>query len=392
MQFIWFCCIIFVAHFAWTQQCGAAPVHNSLYRAYNDALPAPLFPLLERDVLAVSEWELRQPALPSGKRRTRWLPIGQTPKTALEEAVLHLAEIAKPDISCIGYEWWIQRIKSHEPLGFHVDKDESIATHQMRLVHPLWSSVFYVTDIGGGTLITDQFSPEGNGYVPEQPTEGSWSFPKKNKYLVFNGTLLHGVIKSDHSIDPAAGRERITFLINYWPYKPELPNCDYLDHQDVPGLTLLSRAELKSLREEVEEWKETQKAQGAKNHKPIREALATVDLTPGTIVDHFPFTIQLPGDRSQRVTLPRITSPGKTYQLRWVKKSPSPASKPKSSSTSRKTTKSSSRSEDQAASTRSSIPNIATSTSQTQHLSKEEKLARAKALKEELKRQLHADL
>ena len=160
--------------------------------------------------------------------------------------------------------------------------------------------MFYVTDIGGGTLITDQYSPEGNGYLPEQPTEGSWSFPRKNKYLVFNGTLLHGVIKGDHSIEPSVSRERITFLINYWSYKPELPNCDYLDHHEVPGLEVVSKNELKQLRKEIDEWTEAQKAKGAKNHKPIREALATIDLSPATSVDHFPFTIQLPGDRSQR--------------------------------------------------------------------------------------------
>lgn len=34
--------------------------------------------------------------------KTRWLPKGQTPKTALEEAVLRLAKIAKPHAANAG--------------------------------------------------------------------------------------------------------------------------------------------------------------------------------------------------------------------------------------------------------------------------------------------------
>ena len=34
----------------------------------------------------------------------------------------------------------------------------------------------------------------GNGYEPELPEEGELVCPEANKYVIFNGTLLHGVI------------------------------------------------------------------------------------------------------------------------------------------------------------------------------------------------------
>lgn len=105
-------------------------------------------------------------------------------------------------------------------LGFHVDKDEGIASDQHYLVHPEYSSVFYLTNTGGGTLILDQWSPEGNGYTPEVPKEAELIFPERNKYLLFNGELLHGVIPGED----APGTKRVTFLINYWSAKPAEPN------------------------------------------------------------------------------------------------------------------------------------------------------------------------
>lgn len=87
-----------------------------------------------------------------------------------------------------GAEWWVQIVNAGPSgkLGFHLDKDESVASNKRYLVrtrsnvrrgtdwcdicarvvcvtqvHPEWSSVYYLTAAGGCTLIFDQHSPNG---------------------------------------------------------------------------------------------------------------------------------------------------------------------------------------------------------------------------------------
>ena len=127
--------------------------------------------------------------------------------------ITRLRPLVESDEHIGGAEWWVQLVNPNDPIGFHVvsccaalsiphamhccitqDKDESVASNKQYLKHPIWSSVFYLTDIGGGTLIPNQWSPWGNGYEPNKPEEGEWVFPKKNKYMLFDGTLLHGVV------------------------------------------------------------------------------------------------------------------------------------------------------------------------------------------------------
>lgn len=216
------------------------------------------------------------------------MPVGAFPRTALEEAILHLVHLAKPGPSLVGFEWWIQQIGEENPLGFHVDKDESVASNEHYLLHPIWSSVFYVTAEGGGTLITNQHSPHGSGYEPASATEAAWSFPEPNKFLLFNGTLLHGVVPGSRR--GALPRERITFLVNFWHVRPKEPNCQTLEHETVPGLTVLSREQILALREE-ERLRPSPKAK--------RQPMANIDLTPGSTTPMFPFRIELPGGGHQ---------------------------------------------------------------------------------------------
>jgi len=287
------------------------PSGDALYRAYRNAIPANLFARMEADCRVMAGYEERQPVLLDGKRMTRWMPLGATPRTALEEAILHLAKLAKADPArLVGFEWWVQAIGGAAPLGFHVDKDEAVASHEKYLLHPLWSSVFYVTSTGGGTLITNQYSPRGNGYEPEVATEAAWSFPEENKFLLFNGTLLHGVVPGSATGTGGTGQgiERITFLVNFWHVKPKEPNCLPLRHEDVPGLTLLSAAELDELRREEADQP---------SPKPKRQPLSFVDMTPQAHTDVTRFQMDLPGGGKQHINLPVFETPptGQTFHL-----------------------------------------------------------------------------
>ena len=248
------------------------------------------------------------PPLKDGKRVTRWFPVNTFPRTAIEEAILHLAKLADPGPTVVGYEWWIQKISEDKPLGFHVDKDESVASNEHYLLHPIWSSVFYVTTEGGGTLITNQWSPHGNGYVPAEAQEGAWSFPEENKFLRFNGTLLHGVVSGKQR--GKFKKDRITFLVNFWHVRPKEPNCQLLPHEQVTGLKLLSKKQIKSLRADHA---------AAPSRPPVPQPLIVVDSRRDSEeVDTFDFQMDLPGRQTQMLTLPKLEPKGgETYYLHF---------------------------------------------------------------------------
>ena len=56
-----------------------------------------------------------------------------------------------------GAEYWVQlKDSSDQDVGFHYDKDEWIASNEMRMVFPSRSTVTYLTDYGGPTMIINQ--------------------------------------------------------------------------------------------------------------------------------------------------------------------------------------------------------------------------------------------
>jgi len=289
------------------------PSGNALFRAYRSAIPAHIFDRMESDCRAMADYEARLPAHTSGKRTTRWFPVGARPRTSLEAAILHLARLSRlGEDRLVGYEWWIQRVESDRgSLGFHVDKDEAVATNEHYLLHPLWSSITYITREGGGTFITDQYSPTGNGYDPVQPRQAAWSFPEPNKFLLFNGTLLHGVIApSDvhHAGLSSPAVQRLTFLVNFWHIRPKEPNCQRLRHDQVDGLTLLTEDEIEEIEAEFE----------AGTHKARRQPLANILLTQGSLTPSFPYRMDLPGGGHQMIRLPELkTTAGQTYLIHY---------------------------------------------------------------------------
>jgi len=225
-------------------------------------------------------------------------------------AINRFWNILKPGDDIAGCEWWIQKVASNANIGFHLDKDESIASNKRYLVHPVWATILYLSDVGGATIIFDQYSPNGNGYVPADPHEAEMVFPKKNKYSVFIGDLLHGVMPGDPS---STGVERITFLMNWWKVKPEAPNCLFLDHLAVNGLKVYTASEIREQEARFDR---------SSPDKIRRVPLPVIDLTPGTLYKTWEYEYKLPGGAAASVTLPKQTSPGASYTLRWKKKEP----------------------------------------------------------------------
>jgi hypothetical protein len=287
-----------------------APPGSRRAVAFEDVLPEKLIDLMIKDAEAVTEYEASLGNLKDYKRRTRWLPKESRPKTALELAIRRLEAFAKPGSNgreYVGAEWWVQNVEPSGPqsiIGFHLDKDEAIASNEHYLVHPEWGSIFYLTHTGGCTLVFDQHSPNGNGYEPVEALEAELSCPKRNKFFIFNGTLLHGVIpgRDEHKVEP----RRITFLVNWWTQRPRPPNCDVIDHRQVKGLTYLSKKKLEQLKEELGDL-------DAMSRK--RVAFKKLDLVGPNAVETYRFEYRLPGDKRASTILPKNIERGATYTL-----------------------------------------------------------------------------
>ena len=147
---------------------------------------------------------------------TFWLPREVAPAHALEEAVLALWKLARPR-GCAGAEWWIGRSHTTRiPLEFHFDQDVKGRLRR----HPRLSSVFFFNPVRGGQLaVTDQVP--GSGAATRLETIA----PRWNRYAVFAGNLLHGVLDArgrppGRRLPGPAGRLRVTLVVNYWEQRP----------------------------------------------------------------------------------------------------------------------------------------------------------------------------
>lgn len=155
---------------------------------------------------------------------TFWLPLGEPPAHAVEEAVLALWRVAKPGPRCAGAEWWIGRSYTTDvPVGFHFDQDVRAA---QGLRHPLLSSVFFFNRVRGGQLaVTDQRNGPRGEPRPAAAGELQVIAPRRNRYAVFDGGLFHGVLDArgrapGRKLAGARGRMRVTLVVNFWERRP----------------------------------------------------------------------------------------------------------------------------------------------------------------------------
>ena len=184
-------------------------------RVIDAALPAAL---VRRARAGISR--LGRERLHSSYFTTFWLPRGGAPAHALEEAVLALWKLARPR-GCAGAEWWIGRSHTTRvPVEFHFDQDVKGRLRR----HPRLSSVFFFNPVRGGQLaVTDQVP--GGGTATRLETIA----PRRNRYAVFAGNLLHGVLDArgrspGRRLPGPAGRLRVTLVVNYWERRPaEVP-------------------------------------------------------------------------------------------------------------------------------------------------------------------------
>ena len=145
---------------------------------------------------------------------TFWLPRGAKPSNVVEELVLALSPQVR--VRCAGVEWWIGRTyTTRVPIEFHFDED----VKGRRRRHPLFSSVFFFNAVRGGQLAITDATP---GRSPQRLEAVK---PRRNRYAIFAGDLLHGVLDRDgctptRALPGPRGRLRVTLVVNYWEARP----------------------------------------------------------------------------------------------------------------------------------------------------------------------------
>jgi hypothetical protein len=163
---------------------------------FDDALDRPMLRALRRQI--------------GRKQRLHGLYLLPTPpKNAVERAIQRLHAFARPSQQCAAAEWWVNRLEPSAAFPFHFDKNERVFSRERRFVHPERASVFYLSDEGGPTRVL-RCTPEALDGA--QTFEGRDCHPRVNRYLVFDGDLLHGVVPAEA---PCAGL-RVTLLVNWW--------------------------------------------------------------------------------------------------------------------------------------------------------------------------------
>ena len=185
------------------------------------ALEPRLFGSLLRAVRRVGDERLR-----TTYQRTFWYGFG--PPRCLPELVAQTLRPALPEGRRIaGVEWWLSRMRTTDVrVDFHLDHDIALARRTGLIVHPRWSSVFFLNRCRGGLLaITDAPpNPDNPSDAPDR-LDFDLVAPAPNRFVIFDGRLTHGVLDARNQIPTGRlrgeGGLRLTLVVNWWHRRPE---------------------------------------------------------------------------------------------------------------------------------------------------------------------------
>jgi len=189
---------------------------------FDDALPAPLFRQLVKGVRAIGDERLR-----NTYQTTFWFDLREQPSCIPEEAALMLRDRLPPGKRVVGVEWWLSRMRTTDVrVDFHQDRDEKLALRTGKLVHPRWSSVFFLNRTRGGLLaVTDALPNEENDSLAPDEVDFDLVAPRPNRFTVFGGSLTHGVLDANNQIPskrlPGNPPLRLAVIFNWWHRQPE---------------------------------------------------------------------------------------------------------------------------------------------------------------------------
>jgi len=149
-------------------------------------------------------------------------------RSSLEYLILaHVAPAVLGDLceaskrGYLGAEWWTQSRLADDPKEYHLDtaitwcRDNGWAEDLLSACHfyPAIGTVTYFGEGGGPTAVFNQ-NMSKYGINPVLPEEVAVVYPKQNRMMLFDGTLYHGVLKTNE-----IKTLRSTLLVNYWRTK-----------------------------------------------------------------------------------------------------------------------------------------------------------------------------
>lgn len=148
-----------------------------------------------------------------GMASMRYYKASDTPQNIIERychKLLETFEVDKNDID--GFEYWI---KDNPPKYFsiHFDCDEDLRALKQKIVTPYKTSVLYLSDEGGATIVPNITTKQNADPLDESafsPTYNSISVspPKKGYVMTFPADSAHGVEYQEGN--------RKTCIVNVW--------------------------------------------------------------------------------------------------------------------------------------------------------------------------------
>lgn len=193
-----------------------------------DAVSEALFMQLRSGLSATASfWTDHQYFEPETPFFSYFYQLDSNPGTVIDAAIqeLHSLLLGSAYGPCMtgvtSAEWWAHCREPDEPHQLHFDLREAAlrqGLHHYHLQHPLVSSVLFLTESGGPTLVLDQ-DPQG-----PLASRGWLVQPCPNQLLAFKGNLLHGVIPGRPNASTAdesshqqfSGGKRITLIVAWW--------------------------------------------------------------------------------------------------------------------------------------------------------------------------------
>ena len=162
---------------------------------------------------------------------TYWLASDAEPRCALEKLAKRVfdmhteGKVAGEDFNptTSGAEWWTLVLDADDDVGLHWDRDYGMEGNGI-LVHPHLSTVTYLTNVGGPTVVFGCISPmetDTLGKIIGPIDEAFISRPAPGKHISFDGRLLHGAPADANIWKSPSGTvdsksSRVTFLVNVW--------------------------------------------------------------------------------------------------------------------------------------------------------------------------------
>jgi len=154
-----------------------------------------------------------------------WYDIDKKPDNLVETVITEfLLPVVKQTRSLkkpiVGAEWWVHTRKCGRNLGhqLHFDTEENSLQIKRKILHPVVSSVLYLSigndgNLGGPTILLNQ-------RVDGKMAEKAWVVnPVKGGFLTFPGDLLHGVLPGKpwtESGEESSDHHRLTLMVGFW--------------------------------------------------------------------------------------------------------------------------------------------------------------------------------